>query len=84
MIESVGCWVEVVSCCACRNPNIATTLVGMASSEVVHANVRTVLEALDVQPSETAKSEAKVLEEVERILVPVKDLTWPSGRAENQ
>lgn len=56
----------------------------MASSEVVHANVGTVLEALNVQPSETGKSEAKVLEEVERILVPVKDLTWPSGRAENQ
>eukprot|EP00878_Enallax_costatus_P011412 GHUV01011915.1.p1 GENE.GHUV01011915.1~~GHUV01011915.1.p1 ORF type:complete len:358 (+),score=83.91 GHUV01011915.1:242-1315(+) len=69
---------------AVRNPSISTTLVGMASSEVVHANVQAVLQALDIQPSEAARAEARVLEEVQRILAPVKDMGWPSGRPENQ
>lgn len=32
---------------------------------------------------EAAAREARALEEVERILAPVKDATWPSGRPEN-
>jgi hypothetical protein len=31
----------------------------------------------------TAAHEARALEEVGRILAPVKDVSWPSGRAQN-
>lgn len=76
---------SLLPCAAgCRNPSISTTLVGMASSEVVQANVQAVLQALEVQPTENAGAEAKAFEEVERILAPVKNLTWPSGKPDNQ
>lgn len=56
----------------------------MASSEKVHANVLAVLQALGVEQSADAKAEARVLEEVQRILAPVHDVTWPSGKPEHQ
>lgn len=56
-----------------QNENIATTLVGMASEEVVRTNVRWTDEPLD----ET------LLAEVREILAPVHNVTWPSGRPEN-
>lgn len=67
-----------------RNPGISTTLVGMASTKVVHANIQAVLQALGVEPSDNASAEAKALEEVDRILARVKGVTWPSGKPENQ
>jgi hypothetical protein len=72
--------------CACRNPSISTTLVGMCSSDVVRANVTAVLQALGAEAvdSSSARQEKKALEEVERILAPVKDLAWASGKPENQ
>jgi hypothetical protein len=72
--------------CCCRNPSISTTLVGMCSSDVVRANVTAVLQALGAEAvdSSSARQEKKALEEVERILAPVKGLTWASGRPENQ
>lgn len=50
---------------------------------MVHANVTAVLQALGVEEAENAKQDAAVLSELERILAPVKDLTWPSGRPDN-
>ena len=69
-----------------RNPDISTTLVGMASSEVVGANVDAVLQALGAAepPPGDAAASARVMAEVQRILAPVKDISWPSGRPENQ
>jgi L-galactose dehydrogenase len=69
----------------CRNPSISTTLVGMASSSVVQANVQAVLQALGVDPSSPADAAAEkaAFAEVERILAPVKNITWPSGRPDN-
>lgn len=71
--------------CMCRNPSISTTLVGMASSSVVQANVQAVLQALGVDPSSPADAAAEkaAFAEVERILAPVKNITWPSGRPDN-
>ncbi|KAF8059175.1 hypothetical protein HT031_005347 [Scenedesmus sp. PABB004] len=72
---------------AVKHPSIATTLVGMASAATVRANVGAVLSALglgDAPSGADARREAEVLEEVQRILAPVKDLTWASGRPENQ
>lgn len=70
---------------AVRNPSISTTLVGMARSAVVHANVQAVLQALGCDPVSTADAAAEkaALSEVERILAPVKNITWPSGKPEN-
>jgi hypothetical protein len=58
----------------------------MCSSDVVRANVTAVLQALGAEAadSSTARQEQKALQEVERILAPVKDLTWASGKPENQ
>ncbi|WIA38692.1 hypothetical protein OEZ86_001995 [Tetradesmus obliquus] len=71
---------------AVKNPSISTTLVGMCSSDVVRTNVTAVLQALGAEAvdSSSARQEKKALEEVERILAPVKDLTWASGRPESQ
>lgn len=58
---------------ALAKPDIATTLVGSASSANMQRNIRWIDQPID----------AKLLAEVRAILAPVKDLTWPSGRPEN-
>jgi hypothetical protein len=57
----------------------------MASNAVVHANIQAVLHALQCDPSSQADTaaESAALAEVERILAPVKNITWASGKAEN-
>jgi L-galactose dehydrogenase len=54
-------------------PRIATTLVGTASPENMEKNVRWADEPID----------RELLAAVQKVLAPVKDQTWPSGRAEN-
>lgn len=68
---------------ALKYPDIATTLVGMPSRDQVASNVATALQALGLQESPDAAAEAAALREVESILKPVQDITWPSGRPEN-
>lgn len=55
------------------NPRIATTLVGMAGVAEVRQNA-----AWSEDPPDPA-----LLSEVQALLAPVHDLTWPSGRPEN-
>lgn len=80
------------SCLVCRNPDIATTLVGMCTCDIVRANIATTLEALNLSQEQSeglAEHSSQqwraecVVQEVQRILAPVKDATWPSGRPEN-
>ena len=61
----------------------ATTLVGMTSPEEVRSNVQAALEATGVAKSPDAELERSVLSEVEKVLEPVMNTTWPSGRPEN-
>src|SRR5438128_1946599 len=56
------------------HPAIATTLVGTASPENLKKNV-----AWSEQPPDP-----ELLAEVRAILAPVQNMTWPSGRPENQ
>jgi L-galactose dehydrogenase len=58
---------------AVAEPRIATTLVGTASPENITNNVKWAGEPLD----ET------LLADVREILTPIHDVTWPSGRPEN-
>jgi L-galactose dehydrogenase len=58
---------------AVAKPQIATTLVGMASEAQVRQNVACIAE-----PPETP-----LLTEVQAILAPIRNQTWPSGRPEN-
>ncbi|HVS72071.1 MAG TPA: aldo/keto reductase [Phycisphaerae bacterium] len=58
---------------AVAEPRIATTLVGTASAENIANNVQWMDEPMDVE----------LLAEVERILSPVHNRTWASGRSEN-
>jgi L-galactose dehydrogenase len=58
---------------AVANPDIATTLVGSASSKNMLRNIEWIEEPMDMQ----------LLKEVLQILEPVKNFTWPSGRSEN-
>jgi len=58
---------------ALANPRIATTLVGTASPENIVNNCKWADEPLDHQ----------LLAEVQRILAPIHNRTWPSGRPEN-
>ena len=58
----------------------------MASSAVVQANVQAVLQALGCDPNgaaDAAAAEKAALAEVERILAPVKNISWASGKPEN-
>jgi len=57
-----------------QHPYVATTLVGVTSAE----QVRTNLQALDLQLEQT------LLDEIEALVRPAKDIVWPSGRPENQ
>jgi len=58
---------------ALTKPDIATTLVGSANPAAMEKNVRWAAEPIDRQ----------LLDEVLAILKPVHNLTWPSGRPEN-
>jgi L-galactose dehydrogenase len=58
---------------ALANPDIATTLVGSANPENMRRNIRWAQEPMD----------QALLHEVREILRPVADVTWPSGRIEN-
>lgn len=49
----------------------------------VQSNVQAAKEALGLVQSETQSEEEKVLNEVQKILQPIKNMTWPSGRPEN-
>eukprot|EP00877_Chromochloris_zofingiensis_P005271 jgi/Chrzof1/14745/Cz09g14110.t1 len=68
---------------ALRNSDICTTLVGMPTSQQVHANVQTTLEAVGLVETPDSDKEAAVLQEIQRILGSIKDVCWPSGRPEN-
>jgi L-galactose dehydrogenase len=56
------------------NPDIPTNIVGSADPARMLKNIREIEEPLDED----------LLREVMKILDPVRDLTWPSGRAENR
>ncbi|HLV80693.1 MAG TPA: aldo/keto reductase [Chthonomonadaceae bacterium] len=58
---------------AVAHPAIATTLVGTASPENIRKNVAWIASPPDPE----------LLTEVRAILKPVQDMTWPSGRPEN-
>jgi L-galactose dehydrogenase len=55
------------------NPAIHTNIVGTADPQRVLQNLRDLAEPLD----------ENLLAEVQKILAPVHNLTWPSGRPEN-
>jgi L-galactose dehydrogenase len=58
---------------ALANSDIATTLVGSASPENMLRNIAWAEEAID----------QALMDEVQEILQPIQDVTWPSGRPEN-
>ncbi|KAL2623645.1 hypothetical protein R1flu_003850 [Riccia fluitans] len=58
------------------NPDIATTLVGMCSVDQVRSNVEAAV-------AMSQELDTELLQEVESILRPVKNVTWPSGRDDN-
>ncbi|GAX84472.1 hypothetical protein CEUSTIGMA_g11892.t1 [Chlamydomonas eustigma] len=65
---------------AIKTPGIATTLVGMATFEVVTANVTTTLQAFGLVPNDVQSQEETAALEVRDALKGVMGMTWPSGR----
>jgi aryl-alcohol dehydrogenase-like predicted oxidoreductase len=55
------------------NPAIATTLVGASEAAMIEKNARWIEEPIDEE----------LLAEVLAIFAPIRNRTWPSGRAEN-
>lgn len=49
----------------------------------VQSNVQAAKEALGLVQSETQSQEDAVLKEVDKMLKPIKNTTWPSGRSKN-
>jgi hypothetical protein len=70
---------------AVKNEEISSTLVGLCTPEQVHENCDAVLEALGVIESGAGAEQAEqtALAKIEKIFEPVMDMTWPSGRPEN-
>lgn len=68
---------------AVRNADIASTLVGMSSVEVVRQNVSNVLQALGLEPNDKAAAEEAALKAVGELFEPIMGTSWPSGRPEN-
>ncbi|KAF5829923.1 L-galactose dehydrogenase [Dunaliella salina] len=68
---------------ALRAGEVSSTLVGMATSDLVDANVRNARQALGLDPNPNAQLEEEVMKEVEEILKPCQGQTWMSGRPEN-
>jgi aryl-alcohol dehydrogenase-like predicted oxidoreductase len=58
---------------AIANPDLDTVLTGMAEEVEVQRNLRAIASSMDTE----------VLEEVQRILEPIRDVVWSSGLAEN-
>jgi L-galactose dehydrogenase len=54
-------------------PHAASTLVGMSSVQEVQQNVAALSYQLD----------ASLVQQIDALVAPVRDLTWPSGRPEN-
>lgn len=65
---------------ALKNTDVSTVLVGMASPEQVRNNVALALQAVGLEETPDKDKEEAVLQEVLRILEPVKDLSWSSGK----
>eukprot|EP00200_Dunaliella_tertiolecta_P002709 CAMPEP_0202357272 /NCGR_PEP_ID=MMETSP1126-20121109/11365_1 /ASSEMBLY_ACC=CAM_ASM_000457 /TAXON_ID=3047 /ORGANISM="Dunaliella tertiolecta, Strain CCMP1320" /LENGTH=324 /DNA_ID=CAMNT_0048950119 /DNA_START=114 /DNA_END=1088 /DNA_ORIENTATION=- len=68
---------------ALRAGEVSSMLVGMATSDLVDANVANARQALGLDPNPNAILEEEVMKEVEEILKPCQGLTWISGRPEN-
>lgn len=68
---------------AVQNPEISTTFVGLCEVNQVNENCDAVLQALGVVENDNKAVEDKVLSEISQVLAPVKNMTWPSGRANN-
>lgn len=83
LCSSFAHFLDMQTLCVCRNSDICTTLVGMPTSQQVHANVQTTLEAVGLVETPDSDKEAAVLQEIQRILGSIKDVCWPSGRPEN-
>jgi L-galactose dehydrogenase len=56
------------------HPYVSSTLIGMASPELVRANLR----ALDF------RIDPELLAEIEAVIAPVHNRIWESGQAENR
>ena len=73
--RTAGVNVETVALRYCsRYPSAATTLVGMRQSSEVEANLR----AFD------GETDPALLDQIEKIVAPVRNRSWPSGRPENR
>lgn len=77
-----------------RHPDIATTLVGMCTVDQVNQNCDAVLHALGLVLDSVSDSdknlsnsitreEEEALDAIQSILAPVKNVSWSSGRPEN-
>ena len=55
------------------HPDIHTTIVGTANPNRILENIRQIEEPIDLS----------LLEKVQEILKPIRNVTWPSGRSEN-
>jgi aryl-alcohol dehydrogenase-like predicted oxidoreductase len=63
-----------------QEQRIATTLVGMATRDMVRRNVATVSRALSAP---LIDAELAALDAIQRVCEDVRDVTWHSGRPEN-
>jgi L-galactose dehydrogenase len=74
LCKAYGAEPAVVALAFClAHPFVSSTLVGMSGAEQVRQNLR----ALDAEP------DPELLAQIEAVVAPVRDVTWPSGRKEN-
>lgn len=66
--------------CVLQEERISTTLVGMATRDMVRKNIASVSKALS-KPLD--KKQLAALDDIERVFADVRDLSWESGKPEN-
>lgn len=49
----------------------------------VRSNIQAAKEALGIEHAQNQHKEDRVMHEVQEMLKPIKNMTWPSGRPEN-
>lgn len=81
---SAGCSLPKLALMHClKNEDITTTLVGLCTVAQVEENCDATLQAVGLMESPNAAAEVEAMDKIKEVLLPVMNVSWSSGRPEN-